>query len=90
MSNVVTFRVAGLEANVDLNAITGHEWRDMKRATGLHQRELLSHALVWEDFDAQAAFVWLAFRVDLPDATYDDVLALFSYDAVNEGGDDGG
>lgn len=89
MTNVVKFRVAGLEAEVDVNAITGPEWRALKQATGLHQRQLVRDALVWEDFDAQAAFMWLALLPQMPEASYEDVLALFSYEAVNEGDDDG-
>lgn len=80
----IVLRMGGIEATVDLRTLTGVEWRDMKRATGLHQHEILTGNAVG-DFDCQAALMWVAVRVTEPDVTYEELLAAFSYASIGVG-----
>lgn len=87
----VTLRCSDVEVTVDLDAVTGTQWRDMKRVTELHQVELVDGAVNWGDFDCQAALMWIALREAEPEITFELVLAAFSYAAIRgESGVDGG
>lgn len=82
--STVTLRMGGIEATVDLRTLNGFEWRDIKRATGLHQYQVLAGNTAG-DFDCQAALMWVAIRRDEPNVTYDEVLAAFSYASIGIG-----
>lgn len=82
--STVTLRMGGIEATVPLRTLSGVDWRDMKRATGLHQFEILEGNALG-DFDCQAALMWVAIRREEPTVTYNDVLAAFSYDSAGVG-----
>lgn len=74
---VLTFVVDRERVDVDLAALSGLEWRLARLATGLRQAELI--ALLTDDFEAQAAVVWLRLRHESDQITYAQVLERFSY-----------
>jgi hypothetical protein len=77
-------RCGEVEVTVDLDAVTGTQWRDMRRATGLHQAEIIDGAANWGDFDCQAALMWVALRESEPAISFELVLEAFSYASVGE------
>lgn len=80
----VALRVGELEITVDLDAVTGTQWRDMRRATGLHQIEIVDGACNWGDFDCRAALMWIGLRELDPEITFELVLEAFSYATTGE------
>lgn len=81
-SNVVTLTFPAGPLEVDLSTFDGTDWRDMKRATGLHDMQIVVDAVEWGDRDATAALAWVLFRRDDPELTFDAVLHSTHYGAA--------
>lgn len=88
VSNVVTVRFPGATLDVDLAALDGADWRDMKRATGLHDLQVVDDAVQWGDRDATAALAWVWMRRDAPELTFDAVLHFTHYGPAPVADDD--
>ena len=78
-TNVVSWEVDGKRYDVDLNDIDGVEWRDITRAVGMLQLQVLNQALIAKEFDCIGAFIWVWRRRSEPDLTYEDTLRTLSY-----------
>lgn len=88
-TNVVTWRIDGVDYAVDLYDIDGLEWRDAKRVTGLRQQEIVDRALGEKDWDAIAALIWVMRRREEPALAYEDVLKGLTYRAfMDDAGED--
>jgi hypothetical protein len=66
--------------------VTGVEWRDIKKATGLSVREVMD-GVSDLDLDAVAGLAWNVLRRDDPGLTVDDVLAGLSLRTLVEAGE---
>lgn len=71
----MTWSVNGEQVGLDLLDITGVEWRDARRASGMRRPALVKAALVDKDLEAIAALLWIALRRQRPDLAYEGVLA---------------
>lgn len=78
-TNIVSWEVDGKRYDVDLNDIDGVEWRDITRAVGMLQTQVLQQALLAKEFDCIGAFLWIWRRRSDPDLKYEDVLKGLSY-----------
>ena len=78
-TNIVSWEVDGIRYDVDLNDIDGVEWRDITRAVGMLQTQVLQQALLAKEFDCIGALLWIWRRRGEPDLTYEDVLRGLSY-----------
>jgi len=69
----------GKEWILDLEEVTGDDVLEVRRATGMSLKSLLSAAYDDPDIDSFAAIVWLARRAGEPNLKLGDVLKGFSY-----------
>lgn len=87
-TNVVTLEFPGTRLDVDLASFNGVDWRDAKRATGLHDKQLVLDAIAYGDRDATAALAWLHLRRDDPEITYEATLRQCHYGPAPPSDDD--
>lgn len=88
--NIVTLIFPGASIDVDLSTFDGVDWRDAKRATGLHDKEIVLDAVGFGDRDATAVLAWLHFRRDDPEVTYEATLRQCHYGPPPAAPDDEG
>ncbi len=87
-SNIVALSFPGATLEVDLSSFDGLDWRDAKRVTGLHDKELVVDATLFGDRDATAALAWLHLRRDDPEVTFEATLRNCHYGPAPEPDDD--
>ena len=83
-TNVMFVDVAGTRYVVDLFALKGTDWRDIRKETGMRPLDFGVLVLA-NDIEAVAALVWIAGRADTPSLTYDEVLGSLTIGDLNVG-----
>lgn len=78
-TNIVSWTVDGTRYDVDLADIDGVEWRDITRAVGMLQSQVLQQALLAKEFDCIGALLWIWRRRTEPELTYETVLKGLRY-----------
>lgn len=86
--NIVTWVIDGQRYDVDLFDIDGVEWRDVKRATGMGQNQLVYLAVEQVDLEAVAGFLWIWRRRQEPDLKYEAVLKSLSFRSLPRQGEE--
>ena len=66
---------------IDYSDITGSEWREIKKITGLNSMEAIAQTSMM-DFEALASIVYIFAKREDKDVKYEDILAKLTINSI--------